>query len=99
MSDYGPIERKNLWAPGGSNTYRGWAERATVFVWSIWPPEKDAENYVLWRTEHALVVFNKFPYNNGHLLIAPTRHIADLTNASEAELTAMMRLCAIAKRC
>jgi ATP adenylyltransferase len=55
-------------------------------------PEKDTENHVLWRTEHALVVFNKFPYNNGHLLVAPVRHISDLNQTTDAELLSLMRL-------
>jgi len=38
------------------------------------------------------VVFNKFPYNNGHLLIAPLRHIATLDEASDAERLGMMNL-------
>lgn len=46
----------------------------------------DRQNYVLWRTELSLVVFNRFPYNNGHLLIAPKRHIPDLETASEEEI-------------
>ena len=33
---------------------------------------------VLWRTDHTLVCMNKFPYTNGHLLIAPREHVADL---------------------
>ncbi|NLW84786.1 MAG: HIT domain-containing protein [Phycisphaerae bacterium] len=93
MSDHGPIERKNLWAPWRIKYIQGLSGKSECFLCEyLAAPEKDAENYVLWRTEHALVVFNKFPYNNGHLLIAPTRHIADLTSASDAELTAMMRL-------
>ncbi|MHC5213551.1 MAG: HIT family protein, partial [Planctomycetota bacterium] len=37
-------------------------------------------------------VFNKFPYNNGHLLIAPVRHIASLDDASDDELMGQMGL-------
>lgn len=33
---------------------------------------------VLAQTEHSLVMLNKYPYNNGHLLIAPKRHEKDL---------------------
>jgi len=53
---------------------------------------KDAENLVLWRTPHCMVVFNRFPYNNGHLLIAPLRHIPDFEHANEDELLEMTRL-------
>ena len=45
-------------------------------------PAADATNLVLWRTSASIVVFNRFPYTNGHLLIAPRAHkpaLSDLT--------------------
>jgi ATP adenylyltransferase len=48
--------------------------------------EHDRDNVLLLRTEHAQVVLNKFPYNNGHLLIAPVRHVADPRLLSPDEL-------------
>jgi len=41
---------------------------------------------------------NRFPYNNGHLLIAPARHIADLDDASDEEMTELMKLVREAQR-
>ena len=41
-------------------------------------PENDHENYVLFRGEHAFVVLNLYPYNNGHLMVLPYDHIASL---------------------
>lgn len=46
----------------------------------------DQENLVLRRGEHTVTVLNRFPYNNGHLLIAPKAHKADLTELSDVEL-------------
>ena len=40
---------------------------------------------VLWRSELCVVLMNKFPYNNGHLLIAPLAHKAELEDLSGAE--------------
>jgi ATP adenylyltransferase len=36
------------------------------------------QRLVLWRTERTVVMINRFPYNNGHLLIAPLAHKAEL---------------------
>jgi ATP adenylyltransferase len=47
--------------------------------------EDDAERLVLHRGRNAFVIMNKFPYNNGHLLVAPLRHAADLTDLSREE--------------
>ena len=41
-------------------------------------PADDRKNHVLWRSEHVLVLLNRFPYTNGHLLVAPTAHEGDL---------------------
>jgi ATP adenylyltransferase len=92
-SENGPIERKNLWAPWRIKYIQGLSGKSDCFLCDyLTTPEKDIENHVLWRREHAIVVFNKFPYNNGHLLIAPTRHVPDFGHASDAELLSMMRL-------
>jgi len=67
-------------AEGGCFLCRYWSD-----------PEADAANHVVWRTASTLVVMNRFPYSNGHLLIAHARHRADLTDLSEAELADMGR--------
>ena len=36
------------------------------------------QRLVLWQTPHSVVMVNRFPYNNGHLLIAPRAHKAEL---------------------
>jgi ATP adenylyltransferase len=46
----------------------------------------DRENLVILRTNHTIVILNRFPYNNGHLLIAPRRAVAELRDLSDAEL-------------
>lgn len=50
------------------------------------------ETLTLVKTKHSMVVMNKFPYNNGHLLIIPRRHCGDLTLLSEAEYEDLMAI-------
>ena len=93
--DFGgkPLERKNLWAPWRIKYIQGLPQTDGCFLCDyLAKPENDKDNLVLWRTEYAFVVFNKFPYNNGHLLIAPNRHIADFSNATDEELLCIMQL-------
>jgi ATP adenylyltransferase len=40
-------------------------------------PGDDRQNHVLWRSQHTLTALNRFPYTNGHLLLAPTAHCAE----------------------
>lgn len=47
---------------------------------------------MLQETEHALVMLNLFPYNPGHLMIAPKRHVANLEDLSSEELQDILEL-------
>ena len=87
------MQRSNLWAPWRIKYIQGLSRRSACFLCDDYnQPDRDRENLVLWRTEHCMVVFNRFPYNNGHLLIAPNRHIPSLDQAHEAEQLEMMKL-------
>lgn len=45
----------------------------------------DRRRFVLGRSPHCLVMLNRYPYNNGHLLVAPKRHVARLDQLEPAE--------------
>ncbi len=61
-------------------------------------PQDDAANLVIARSPLALLVMNKFPYVNGHLLVAPYRHAAELTDLAADERSSMMELAAHGQR-
>jgi ATP adenylyltransferase len=50
------------------------------------------ENLLLYRNERALAVMNRYPYNNGHILVAPVAHTADLSDLTGAEYYETMEL-------
>lgn len=41
--------------------------------------------HILWRSRDVFVVLNAFPYNTGHLMVAPTRHVAELGDLADGE--------------
>jgi ATP adenylyltransferase len=51
------------------------------------PTLSDEEGLVLARGERVYAVLNLFPYNPGHLMVVPYRHIADYTDLDPAELS------------
>lgn len=53
-------------------------------------PERDEQNHVLWRSPHTLVLLNRFPYTNGHLLIAPVLHRGSLQELPAEVLCELM---------
>ena len=55
--------------------------------------EEDAETaYILARSELAFVILNAYPYNPGHVMVAPVRHIGELDELDEGELADVSRL-------
>ncbi len=58
------------------------------------PGKDDQEGLIVHRGEHCYVVLNLFPYNPGHLLVCPYRHVAlytDLDDAETVELGALTK--------
>jgi len=56
----------------------------------------DRQSLILCRTPFSLVMLNRYPYNNGHLMVAPFRHSADLNELSQDE---MLDLFTTMRRC
>lgn len=84
---------ENLWAPWRMDYIRSLNDEAKddgCFLCRYWlQPDRDRENHVVWRTGSAFVVLNRFPYTNGHLMVAHAHHKGDPTELGLAELTEM----------
>jgi ATP adenylyltransferase len=53
---------------------------------------EDEDRLVIHRATHAVVVVNLYPYNSGHVMVAPRRHVARLAEATAEELHELMDL-------
>lgn len=92
---------QNLWAPWRLDYVKSLAgqDDAGCFLCRYaTTPDKDRENLVIWRTERCLTLFNRFPYANGHLLIAPIAHKAELHDLDEPTLDELICLTRDAQR-
>ncbi|HYS53660.1 MAG TPA: HIT domain-containing protein [Thermoanaerobaculia bacterium] len=56
------------------------------------------ETLTLYRSDQALVMMNRYPYTNGHLMVAPVAHRARLYDSTDASLRALIRLTAESQR-
>ncbi len=65
--------------------------QACIFCEAVARPLDEA-SLVVFRGTTCFVILNLYPYNNGHLMVVPHRHIGTLAAASEAELTELMQL-------
>lgn len=86
---------KQLWCPWRIEYILGPKPDACVFCLSERTNE-DEERLVLYRGKSAFVIMNKYPYNNGHLMVTPFRHlmnICDLTREESFEMMELLRYC------
>ncbi|GAC1396386.1 MAG: HIT domain-containing protein [Thermoanaerobaculia bacterium] len=56
------------------------------------------DTLTIYRDDDALVMLNRYPYTNGHLMVAPVAHEARLFHSTDASLRALIRLTAEAQR-
>ena len=47
--------------------------------------DKDEQNYILYRGDKNFIILNSYPYNPGHLMVAPYRHTGNLEELTEEE--------------
>jgi len=80
---------ENLWAPWRMEYILGKRDSRCIFC-----PEShglsDEERLILHRGELTMVLMNKYPYNNGHLLVSPWRHVSRLDELTREELLELM---------
>jgi ATP adenylyltransferase len=85
------VER--LWTPWRRAFVEGNNRETGCFLCTIAAdPQHDRENFVLARARSAFVLLNLYPYNSGHLMVAPYQHTGDLAHLDSpvaAELIAL----------
>jgi ATP adenylyltransferase len=82
---------EHLWSPWRLAYLTGGASSGScIFCSALTDPE--AEPLLVHRGETCFVILNLFPYNNGHLMVIPNRHIATLAAATRAEACELIEL-------
>jgi ATP adenylyltransferase len=90
---------ESLWAPWRMEFIRGDRDGACFLCEAAAAdPDRDRELLVLARGAKSFVIMNRYPYNNGHLLVSPYRHEGDLGAFEDDELREMMRFLQAADR-
>jgi len=84
---------KNLWTPWRMEHVLGKAPKPTG---CLFEPEGSChfnkEALLLYRDRQVVVLMNRYPYSNGHLLVAPVRHLASITELTDKESMALMTM-------
>ena len=86
-------ETGRLWAPWRSRFIRTSLKRrrACIFCRAASRGD-DRTRHVVGRGEHVFCLLNRYPYTNGHAMIAPYRHVGQLERLNEPEWLEMLRM-------
>ncbi len=82
-----------LWAPWRMEYILGEKEKGCIFCTRM-KSQEDQKNLILYRGEYNFIIMNKYPYNNGHLMVVPNRHTSDFESLQDDESLEMMHLIA-----
>ena len=80
-----------MWAPWRLDYIRGPKDAACIFC-AARDGDDDRETLVVHRGEGSFVLLNAFPYNSGHLMIAPNEHVPSIEDLDVSTLSELMSL-------
>lgn len=84
---------ERLWSPWRLDYVTGATDASgSNCVFCVAPGLSASESLVVARADICFVVLNLYPYNNGHLLVVPNRHIGSLAETTPEELAELMVL-------
>jgi ATP adenylyltransferase len=72
-----------LWAPWRIKYLTSPKDKGCIFCKALKSKKQEG---VIFRRDHSFCILNIFPYNNGHVMIAPNRHVKDLAALKDSEL-------------
>jgi ATP adenylyltransferase len=82
---------KVLWAPWRMDYILSDKEKRCIFC-ELPKEDRDRDNLILYRSSHNFVMMNRYPYNNGHLMVVPFLHVHSLEGLSDETLLDFMKV-------
>jgi ATP adenylyltransferase len=89
---------KVLWAPWRMEYILSEKEKECLFCTKP-KEEKDRENLILFRSKRSYVIMNKYPYNNGHLMVVPYLHTSSFDGLSDEDMLDLIKITKFSVEC
>lgn len=89
---------KMLWAPWRMEYILSEKDKECLFCVKH-KENNDRDNLILYRAEHVYVIMNKYPYNNGHLMVVPYFHASSFEGLSDTVLSELMKITKYSVEC
>ncbi|MEA2308091.1 MAG: adenylyltransferase [Thermoleophilaceae bacterium] len=85
------MAEERLWAPWRLEYIKGPSPDECIFCTGPSAGD-DREKHIVHRGEHCFVMLNAYPYNNGHVMVSPYRHVPSIEELDEPALLELMTL-------
>lgn len=82
-----PVEKDVLFRPDRFKYVRKLIAKNNCVFCEATENKLSLETLCFYKTEHSMILLNKFPYNSGHLLVIPRAHIGNILHLSETQYT------------
>jgi len=86
-----------MWAPWRVKYILGGAGDGCIFCDKL-KENKDPENHILFRGKKSFCLLNAYPYNSGHVMVAPYSHVGELELLDDEELLDLMKVTRMAMK-
>lgn len=83
---------RHIWAPWRMAYIEGRESEEGCLFCDCLAQEDGSENLILHRGSHAFVILNRFPYNNGHMMVVPNEHQPSVDSLDADTLSELMEL-------
>ena len=83
---------ERLWSPWRMEYILSDKEKDRCIFCEAIAQDSDEKNLILYRGEHAFIILNLYPYNNGHLMMVPYEHVPSTEDLTPDVLVELMRL-------
>ncbi|MCS7133308.1 MAG: HIT domain-containing protein [Candidatus Caldarchaeum sp.] len=87
-----------LWAPWRMAYIKEAKDEPGCIFCAAASEKDDSKRYVVYRGRHALIIMNLYPYNNGHVMVTPFRHVGSVDQLEDEEMLETMKLIRLAVR-
>jgi ATP adenylyltransferase len=82
---------KTLWAPWRMGYILSDKTGGCIFC-ELPKQNNDRENLILYRSSHTFIIMNRYPYNNGHIMVVPYHHSPSLDGLNDETLLDFMKV-------
>jgi ATP adenylyltransferase len=82
---------KTLWAPWRMGYILSNKTEGCIFC-ELPKQNNDRENLILYRSSHTFIIMNRYPYNNGHIMVVPYLHAPSLDGLNDETMLDLMKV-------